>query len=113
MRDVEGVLGTGLPVWCQGGAAPPAVAGLIFAGWQQMVGCGGVAVMPNDVVVADGDGAVVIPAALLDAVVAAAGEQEALEEWVMSEVRQGAALPGLYPPNEENQARYEQSRRKK
>jgi regulator of RNase E activity RraA len=111
MRDVEGVLGTGLPVWCRGGAAPPAVAGLIFAGWQQMVGCGGVAVMPNDVVVADGDGAVVIPAGLLDAVVAAATEQEALEDWVMGEVKQGAALPGLYPPNEENQARYAAARK--
>lgn len=113
VRDVEGVLGTGLPVWCRGGAAPPAVAGLIFVGWQQPVGCGGVAVMPNDVVVADGDGAVVIPAALLDAVVAAAADQEALEEWVMGEVRQGAALPGLYPPNEENKARYEAARKRR
>jgi regulator of RNase E activity RraA len=26
VRDVAGVLGTGLPVWCQGGAAPPSVA---------------------------------------------------------------------------------------
>ncbi len=28
VRDVEGVLGTGLPVWCDGAAAPPSVAGL-------------------------------------------------------------------------------------
>ena len=27
VRDVEGVLGTGLPVWCDGYAAPPSVAG--------------------------------------------------------------------------------------
>src|SRR5688500_20380452 len=28
VRDLAGVLGTGLPVWCQGAAAPPSVAGL-------------------------------------------------------------------------------------
>src|SRR5918995_4870334 len=27
VRDLEGVLGTGLPVWCDGTAAPPSVAG--------------------------------------------------------------------------------------
>ena len=61
VRDVEGVLGTGLPVWCDGYAAPPSVAGLTFVGWGEPIGCGGVAVFPNDVVVADQDGAVLIP----------------------------------------------------
>src|SRR5687767_7134048 len=72
VRDLAGVLGTGLPVWCQGAAAPPSVAGLTFVGWQEPVGCGGVAVFPDDVVVADADGAVVIPAALVDETAAAA-----------------------------------------
>jgi hypothetical protein len=31
----------------------------------------------------------------------------------MQEVERGAALPGLYPPNEENRARYEASMRRK
>src|SRR5215467_4308022 len=69
VRDLEGVLGTGLPVWCNGAAAPPSVAGLTFVGWDQPIGCGGVAIFPNDVIVADRDGAVVIPQALLDHVV--------------------------------------------
>src|SRR5512145_359808 len=99
VRDLAGVIDTGLPVWCQGAAAPPSVAGLTFVGWQEPIGCGGVAVNPNDVVVAEGDGAVVIPAALLDDVVAAAGAQEELEAWIMEEVERGAALPGLYPPD--------------
>ncbi|MDP3759024.1 MAG: ribonuclease activity regulator RraA [Ramlibacter sp.] len=107
VRDVSGVLGTGLPVWCQGTAAPASVAGLTFVGWQEPIDCGGVAVFPNDVIVVDQDGAVLIPAALLDDVISAATEQEHLENWIMSQVNQGAALPGLYPPNEENRARYE------
>ncbi len=107
IRDLAGVLGTTLPVWCQGAAAPASVNGLTFVGWQEAIGCGGVAVMPNDVIVADGDGAVVIPAALVDEVVAAAVEQERLESWIMREVDAGVALPGLYPANEATKARYD------
>lgn len=112
MRDMAGVLGTGLPVWCRGAAAPPSVAGLTFVNWQEPIGCGGVAVFPDDVVVVDDDGAVVIPAALLDDVVATAPEQERLEAWIMKEVEKGVPLPGLYPPNEENKAKYEAAKRK-
>ena len=107
VRDIDGVLGTGLPVWCQGTAAPASVNGLTFVGWQEAIDCGGVAVFPNDVIVVDRDGAVLVPAAMLDAVVDAAVEQERLEGWIMSQVEQGVALPGLYPPNAENQARYD------
>ncbi len=110
LRDVAGVRATGLPVWCQGAAAPPSVAGLTFVAWDQPIGCGGVAVFPNDVVVVDEDGAVLIPAAQLAYVVAEAPEQERLEDWIMGEVQAGATLPGLYPPNAENRARYEKSK---
>jgi len=106
MRDMEGVLATGLPVWCAGAAAPASVAGLTFINWGEPVGCGGVAIFPSDAIVADGDGAVVIPLALLTEVVEAAIEQEAQESWIIDEVNNGAALPGLYPPNEETKARY-------
>jgi regulator of RNase E activity RraA len=106
VRDVAGVLATGLPVWSSGAAAPPAVAGLTFVAWQQPIACGGVAVFPGDVIVVDDDGAVLIPANLLDEMLALAPEQERLEAWIMGQVEQGAALPGLYPPNAENKARY-------
>ena len=59
-----------------------------------------------DVIVVDQDGAVLIPAAMLDEITTAAFEQERQETWIMSQVQAGAALPGLYPPNAENQARY-------
>jgi regulator of RNase E activity RraA len=109
VRDLSGVLLTGLPVWCQGASAPPSVAGLTFVAWQQTIGCGGVAVVPNDIVVADDDGAVLIPQALLEAVLREAPEQERLEAWIMREVEAGTALPGLYPPDAANRARYEAS----
>ncbi|MBB3559830.1 regulator of RNase E activity RraA [Rhizobium sp. BK512] len=106
VRDLEGVLASGLPVWCDGMAAPPSVAGLTFVGWQQPIACGGVAVFPGDIVVTDKDGAVLIPAALLDAVLAEAPEQERMEGWIMTEIDRGVPLPGLYPMNAETKARY-------
>lgn len=107
VRDGQGVIGTGLPVFCRGAVAPASVAALNFVGWQETIGCGGVTVVPGDIVVADGDGAVVIPQAMVEAVTEAAVEQEQLEAWIMKEVGKGLALPGLYPANAETKARYE------
>ena len=112
VRDVSGVLSTGLPVWCQGGAAPPSVARLTFVAWQQPLACCGVAVFPGDVVVVDADGAVLIPAAQLETILKEGPEQERMEGWIMDEVGKGAALPGLYPMNAETKARYEASKGK-
>jgi regulator of RNase E activity RraA len=69
-----------------------------------------VAVFPDDVVVVDDDGAVLIPAALVDELVAAGPEQERMEAWIMREVDKGASLPGLYPMNAETKARYEREK---
>ena len=107
LRDLAGVLDTDLPVWATGAAAPPSVASLHFVGWEDVIACGGVAVVPGDMVVADDDGAVVIPADLVQDVTEQAAAQEDLEAWIMDEVNGGAELPGLYPPNEANLARYQ------
>ncbi len=106
LRDLAGVLTTDLKIWCDGVAAPSSVTGLTFVGWNEPIGCGGVAVFPDDIVVVDDDGAVLIPAASLDHVLAEAPEQERMEAWIMEEVGRGVALPGLYPMNEETKARY-------
>lgn len=106
VRDLEGCLGTGLPIWCDGAAAPPSVAGLTFVNWGEPIACGGVAVFPDDVIVADQDGAVLIPQAFVALILAEGLEQEAMEGWIVNEVNNGAALPGLYPMNAETKERY-------
>jgi hypothetical protein len=72
--------------------------GLTFVGWQQPVGCGGVAVFPDDVIVADGDGAVLIPKALLAG--GGRGRRRAGAPGGLDHARGRLrrALPGLYPP---------------
>ena len=106
LRDRAGVLTSGLPVWCAGIAAPASVNGLTFVGWQQPIGCGGCAVFPGDVIVADDDGAVVIPQAMVESIAQDGAEHELYESWVFSEVEKGVKLPGLYPPDDDAKARY-------
>jgi regulator of RNase E activity RraA len=96
-----------MPIWCAGVAAPASVNQLTFVGWNEPIACGGCAIFPGDVIVADDDGAVVIPKDLVAFCAAEGAEHELLESWLVQEVENGAALPGLYPPNEENRKRYE------
>ena len=55
VRDLAGVLGTNLPVWCAGASAPPSVAALTFVNWQEPIGCGGVALDPHFLDALQGD----------------------------------------------------------
>jgi len=110
LRDAVGIEATRLPVWCAGVAAPASVTSLTFVNWREPIGCGGVAVFPDDVIVADGDGAVVIPAAFVEEVAKAGPEQELLELWILREIGRGEPLPGLYPPNEATLERYRRER---
>ena len=111
IRDRVGILAAGLPVWSAGTASPASIARLTFVNWQEPIACGGVAIFPDDIIVADEDGAVVIPKALLPEVIEAGIEQEQFEAWIIGEVQSGIALPGLYPPNAETKARYEAFRK--
>jgi regulator of RNase E activity RraA len=65
------------------------------------IGCGDVAVWPGDVVVGDGEGVIVIPAAIADEVAAEAVEMTAFEDFVGEQVLKGRSILGLYPPTEE------------
>lgn len=75
------------------------------------IGCGGLLVVPDDVMVGDAEGVVVMPATVVDEVAAAAAEQEAMEEFVWGRVNQGEAITGLYPPDAETRARFDRQRR--
>jgi regulator of RNase E activity RraA len=112
IRDKAGVLASKLPVWCVGTAAPASVNGLTFVGWQEPIACGGCAIFPDDVIVCDDDGAVVIPQSLVGFVAEEGAEHERMETWIVSEVERGEKLPGLYPMNEETKARYQAWKKK-
>lgn len=106
VRDIAGVEQSGLAVWSRGTASPAPGNALTFVDWGLPVACGGVTVFPGDLIVADRDGAVVIPQALAEQVATDAAEIERFDAWVVAKVANGEPLDGLYPPNSENQARY-------
>ena len=97
VRDRVGVLATNVPIWTAGITAPPPSARLLLAAWQEPIGCGGVAVFPGDIVVADADGVVIVPAGLADQAVSKGLEQERLDVWQMEQVNRGVALNELLP----------------
>jgi regulator of RNase E activity RraA len=74
------------------------------------IGCGGVMVMPGDVIVGDAEGVVVIPRSVAEEVALAALEQDELEAFVLEKVRGGASIRGVYPPDEQTLAEYRASR---
>lgn len=105
-RDVKDLTAMGFPVWSKAISAKGTIKATLGSVNVRVI-CAGAEVNPGDVIVADDDGAVLIPSALLAEMLVEAPEQERLEAWIMGEVERGAVLPGLYPPNAENKARYE------
>ena len=71
------------------------------------IACAGVLVMPGDVIVGDDDGAMVIPAALVEEVARDAAEQECRDAWSFERVRAGDSTVGVFPISAERMAEYE------
>jgi regulator of RNase E activity RraA len=95
------------PVYCTAAAAPPSMANLHPVEVQTPVGICGVPVYPGDVIVADEDGAIVVPRHLADEVARDSFEQERLEKFVAIRIGQGREIPGVYPPNDQTKADYQ------
>ncbi len=108
IRDCGEALAVGLALYAAGPAAPASIAGHAAADIETAVGCGGVAVFPGDVIMGDGDGVVVIPKALAAEVAKDGVEQERYERFAKLKIKEGRKVPGVYPPNDETRAEYEE-----
>lgn len=107
LRDADDIGALDMPSFCANPSAPTNLTKHQALDINVPIGCGTVAVFPGDVVVGDGDGAIVIPAEIVDEIAAEAAGMEDYEAWVMEQVRGGASIIGLYPMNDETRARYE------
>ena len=74
---------------------------------DEPVTCAGVFVVPGDVVVGDGEGVVVIPAALVEEVVSDALAQEEREDFALERVAAGESTIGLFPLAKERMEEFE------
>ncbi len=71
------------------------------------IACGGTLVMPGDIVVADDDGAVVVPVALAEEVIAKASEHHEWEEFSRERLAAGGDLRRYYPLSDAARPEYE------
>lgn len=107
VRDSEYVETMSMPVFCTKPSAPTNLTKHHAVDIQRPIGCGGVPVYPGDVLVGDGDGVIVVPLELADEVAEEAAGMEAFEAYVLEKVNAGAAVIGLYPPNENAREEYQ------
>ena len=75
------------------------------------VACGGVTVMPGDIIVADDDGAVCVPAALAAKVIEEAGVAHEWEDFSRWKLSQGAPLQRYYPLHDDARPEYDEWRK--
>jgi regulator of RNase E activity RraA len=77
------------------------------------VACGGTLVLPGDIIVADDDGATVVPVSLAEPLIAAASEHIEWEAFSRQRLAEGGDLRTYYPLSEEGRRMFEQWRRER
>ena len=107
LRDTPAIRSLDLPVYHR--ASHAATFGRLHMplDHQIPIACAGVTVMPGDLVVGDGEGVVVVPAALAAEVAADAVQQELEEEWALERVAAGDSTVGVFPIAADRRAEFE------
>ncbi|SFT21688.1 hypothetical protein [Paenibacillus sp. BC26] len=108
IRDLQRVKAVNFPVLARGvhgGAIPRS---LMSVGFNEPIRCGGVSVVPGDIILVDRDGAVAIPPQCVEDIVKIARAHDELEErWIKMKLDEGASLHTHYPPNAEARIEFE------
>ncbi|RAP74678.1 ribonuclease activity regulator RraA [Paenibacillus montanisoli] len=109
VRDLQRIKQVDFPVLARGvhgGAIPRS---LMSVGVNEPIRCGGVTVIPGDIILADRDGCVAIPPQCVEEIVKIARAHDELEErWIKMKLDEGASLHTHYPPNAEARLEFEQ-----
>ena len=91
LRDTPAIRTIGLPVYHQSSHAATWGRMHVPLDHQVPIACAGVTVIPGDILVGDGEGVVVLPAALAEEIAAASVKQEVEEEWAWNASLRGRA----------------------
>jgi regulator of RNase E activity RraA len=107
VRDAAGIRGVGLPAFVGGVHASASNTVHYAADANLPIQCGGITVIPGDVLVGDSDGVVVIPRAYAARIAGEAVHHDELEVYLYERISNGDSLRGVYPPNEQTLREYE------
>ena len=111
IRDAPRVRELGVPIWCTGTTPHYASQSELFPwAYDVPIAAGGVLCLPGDLVVADDDGAVIVPAAKAPELVDSAQDHEDWEVFSRMRLDEGARLSDYYPLGSNSRAEYEQWR---
>ncbi|MEN9937915.1 MAG: hypothetical protein RLZZ387_4494 [Chloroflexota bacterium] len=109
VRDSGNIREIGVPLWTVGVTPNYASqAGLFPWAYNVPVACGKVLVLPGDIIIADDDGAVVVPQQIAPEVARVTLEHEEWEVFSRLKLAEGGRLAKYYPLNEEGQREYEE-----
>jgi regulator of RNase E activity RraA len=123
MRDGAGIVSDGafrdtsefrqidLPTYCRATHQTQSSARHHPIDMNVPIGCANVLVIPGDVVVGDADGVVIVPRSVAEEVALGALDQELKEEFVLRKIQGGASIMGVYPPEAEILAEFEEYRK--
>lgn len=89
-----------IPIFCRG-TQPSVTPRLLPVAANVMIQCGGVLVVPGDVVIGDDDGVVVIPKDVVEEVTQKGVAQEQIETYSRNLLAAGRPLSDAYPPRDE------------
>lgn len=98
-----------VPIWARGTTPNYASQSHLYP-WAHSVpiACSGVLVLPGDIVIADDDGAVLVPAKVAPMLLEDAGKHEEWEVFSRLRIEEGGDLRKYYPLNDEAQREYEE-----
>jgi 5-oxopent-3-ene-1,2,5-tricarboxylate decarboxylase / 2-hydroxyhepta-2,4-diene-1,7-dioate isomerase len=113
VRDTPGVTELAVPTYYRAANAASLWHRHVPLDVDIPITCAGVLVMPGDVIVGDGEGVVVIPAAMADEVARDAVEVEEREAWALERVRSGETIRGVYPISDDRLGEFEQWRKQR
>ena len=97
-RDTEEIENLNFPAYHQKPSAPTNLTLHQALDINVPIGCGDVAVFPNDIIVGDKDGVMVIPQELIEEVTNECEQMTIFEDFVTEQVNNGKSIIGLYPP---------------
>jgi 5-oxopent-3-ene-1,2,5-tricarboxylate decarboxylase / 2-hydroxyhepta-2,4-diene-1,7-dioate isomerase len=110
VRDLPGLERLDFPVFAAGVHAATFGNRHIGIEVNVPIACGGVLVMPGDLLVGDEEGVVVVPAALEEQVAELARAQDDMDNFSQEKIRHGLPLARAYPLDAALRAEYEQTR---
>ena len=112
MRDRPNVEKLDLPLWLRGWTPNYHVQTSIYPNAVNVpIACGGVTVIPGDIIVADDDGVVVLPVAMAAKVIEESRKHHDWEEFSRMKLMQGAPLQRYYPLHDDARGEYEEWRK--